>query len=205
MNAVIFANGEIVDYEAIAAKLTQVHTCIAVDGGLRHCYALGITPHLLVGDMDSIHPEILAECPPLAHSVYPRDKDESDLEIALDTLDFDQFDNVTVYGALGGNTDHIQGNLFLLSRYPNSLEYITETEKHMTIEGNAKLHCPEGTKVSLFPIYGPVKVTSTVGLKWPIEDMILDSTYFSLSNEATTNQIEINVEDGKVLLILTDR
>ena len=58
---------------------------IAADSGLRHLYAMDMKPDLLLGDMDSIAPEILERSRKdgLVPRVFPTHKDETDTEIAL--------------------------------------------------------------------------------------------------------------------------
>ena len=54
MRAVILANGEIQNYEALKPYLKKDDYVICADGGLRHAEKLGLSPNLVMGDMDSV-------------------------------------------------------------------------------------------------------------------------------------------------------
>ena len=54
MKAVIFAGGDIGNYEKVRKYLSGSNLIICADSGVRHAFNIGVTPDLLVGDMDSI-------------------------------------------------------------------------------------------------------------------------------------------------------
>jgi thiamine pyrophosphokinase len=51
---VLFVNGDLPAPERVRDQLTRDDFLIAVDGGLRHLESLGLTPDLIIGDLDSI-------------------------------------------------------------------------------------------------------------------------------------------------------
>ena len=81
MRAVIFANGGFSHPD----PLLPGDFVIAADGGARYCLELGITPHLVVGDFDSLDPASLQalEQAGVELARYPERKDFTDLELAL--------------------------------------------------------------------------------------------------------------------------
>lgn len=195
MQAAIFANGVIEDYAMISLKASQCQTIIAVDGGIEHCLNLGMMPDILIGDMDSIDTALLDELPHLKQIKYPKEKDESDLELALDYCNLDLFEKVTIFGGLGGFLDHTLANLFLLPRYGKKLSLASDTQTVVLLETgiNTLTHPSNQLSFSLLPIYGPISVNETKGLKWQMNGMRLDSTFVSLSNICLEKEITLDI------------
>ncbi|MCX8026222.1 MAG: thiamine diphosphokinase, partial [Thermanaerothrix sp.] len=83
--AVIFANGELADGEAVRSWLRPTDYLIAADGGLRHVQALGLQPHLVIGDLDSLSAEQVTALQTAGVQIerHPAEKDETDLELAI--------------------------------------------------------------------------------------------------------------------------
>ena len=54
--AVIFANGILTDPAAARSLLQSGDLIVAADGGLHNALSAGVTPHLVIGDMDSVSP-----------------------------------------------------------------------------------------------------------------------------------------------------
>ena len=52
---IIFANGNLPDLDKAHALLRESDFIIAADGGTRHAIALGITPNIIIGDLDSLN------------------------------------------------------------------------------------------------------------------------------------------------------
>ena len=102
--ALVVANGPLPDGVAQLAKFAAVAALrVAVDGGARHFMAAGLTPHFLVGDLDSLP---AAEADALQKAGvqvlrHPARKDATDLELALDVALAQGADDVVVLAALG--------------------------------------------------------------------------------------------------------
>ena len=115
--AIIFANGLINPPYPERADFQPDDWFIAADGGSIHCTRLGITPHTLIGDFDSL-PK--AEIDKLAQQgtqiiQHASHKDETDLELALYYAIEHAARQIIVYGALGARWDMTLANLMLLT------------------------------------------------------------------------------------------
>ena len=117
LRILIFANGDLPDLAAARKLPAPDDLILCADGGSHHERALGLTPDALIGDLDSIAEEELAgvEGSKTAVVRVQRDKDETDLELAVNyALERDPA-FIVIVGALGGRLDHTLGNIALLA------------------------------------------------------------------------------------------
>jgi thiamine pyrophosphokinase len=198
----LVANGSLGDSPQLAHELRRYETLIAVDGGLNHCYRLGVTPHLVVGDFDSVDPDVLAHYHAVPRRMFPRDKDQTDLELALQEVFNTGSETAVAYGALGRRTDHLLANLQLLRRYPVRLFYQGEDERLFAVVGEYRLECHPGQVLSLIPLGGPVEGVTTKGLKWELTDATFNKEFFSISNECTGDEVRISIAKGDLVCSL---
>jgi len=184
--------------EKIKQKISCFPYLVAVDGGLNHCAALNLRPDLIIGDLDSADPDFLKNFNDVPVKRFPIDKDKTDLEIALEIVS-QNADEIIIFGALSGRTDHLFGNLILLSRYPGKVFLESEKERIFVIDKEASISAYPGQYISLIPLNGPVKGIRAKGLKWPLENATLDKQFIGISNEAVSSQVEISVAEGDLL------
>jgi len=91
---------------------------VAADGGSALCVKLGLEPDLVIGDLDSIGPDLLAEW--LAAGIQferyeHQTKLETDTELAALAALRWQPERIVILGALGGRLDHALANVLLLT------------------------------------------------------------------------------------------
>ena len=82
----IFANGNLRDLDFVKSMISPGDLIIAADGGGMHLAAAGLIPDVVIGDMDSIAPGVLAKFENSGSQIlrYPVEKDETDLELAME-------------------------------------------------------------------------------------------------------------------------
>lgn len=119
MRIIIFANGILDDPAAeVGCWLRPGDLVVAADGGTQHALAAGITPAHVIGDLDSLSPELhgmLNAAGTVIHA-HPPAKDETDLELALLwAVQQSDVTQIIVLGALGGRPDQELANLLLLA------------------------------------------------------------------------------------------
>jgi len=204
---VIFANGELPNIEKARAIVKADDYVICADGGTHHALALGVIPHLVIGDMDSATKDEVqrlkkADVP---IELYPRDKNETDLELALNRGLEQKPTSMLIIAALGNRLDQTLGNISLLSdsrlatldcRLDNGVEEVLFCRDSSRVEGR------RGDIVSLIPWNGAVKGIRTHGLRWPLNNETLypDKTR-GISNEMLDAVAEVNIEVGLLLII----
>ncbi len=194
----LVANGVVNDYEWLTHRLRPHPRVIAVDGGLHHCHRVDIEPHGIVGDLDSVDASVLAEYPNIPTSQYPRDKDQTDLELAVEEYIKDA-GTLIVYGALGQRTDHLLCNLQLLCRYPQRLFFESECELLFAVGEDLDIPTSPGQVLSLLPIGAPATDVTTQGLRWELKTATLSKNFVSLANECTGEKLSVHVGSGDLI------
>lgn len=211
----IFANGHLPDLDAARAIVHADDFILAADGGTHNALALGYTPNLIIGDLDSISDE---ERGKLALSSvegmkeagvqviqFPRDKNETDLELAIQHAAEMQPEQIVIVGALGGRLDQTLGNIALLSDFRLStldLRLDDGVEEIYFCRDQAEVHGRSGELVSLIPWGVPVEGVRTDGLRWPLSDETLypDKTR-GISNELLGEQATVRIRSGLLLVV----
>jgi len=210
MRAIIIANGIIEDPEGARALLRPADTIIAADGGAAHCRRLGITPALIVGDMDSLNPEdaLYWSQQGVQFIRHDRRKDETDLELALLRAQGLGRKEALVLGGLGGHWDQTFANL-LLPAY-HLLEELRVTFWHnglwiYLVRNRRDIQGKAGQTVSLIPIGGDVQGVSTQGLEWQLEDETLTfGATRGVSNVLAADTATVQVKKGFLLCFVFD-
>jgi thiamine pyrophosphokinase len=207
--AVLFVNGEISDPARARQQLAADDVYIAVDGGIRHAFALGVAPAVLIGDLDSIPDGTLSD-PRLATArilQFPPDKDQTDLELALDYAVAEDYSRILILGGLGGRTDQTLANLSLLLRNDlraREIRFDDGREEALMITREAELAGSPGDTVSLLPFGNDVIGISTDGLDFPLrEETLLASRTRGVSNRLTGSRARITIRKGSLLCIHT--
>jgi len=200
----IICTAPIADLLSIKKRIIEFPLLIAVDGGANHCHEMGLQPDLILGDLDSVDPHVLKTFSDVPQKRYPTHKDKTDLEFALELAFHLQIEEIIVFGALGGRTDHTLVNVALLSRYPGKVFLETESERLFVIPQHVELTVEPGQTISLIPLNGPVKGIYTEGLKWPLKDATLDKNFIGISNEATHSLVTIFLKEGDLLCCLNN-
>jgi len=203
----IFANGHLPDLDAARAIIRSDDFIVAADGGTRHALALGLTPHLIVGDLDSITDweRKIMEAAGVQVIQFPRDKNETDLELALQHAAEMQPEQVIIVGALGGRLDQTLGNIALLSDSRLStldLRLDDGVEEIYFCRDQAEVHGRSGELVSLIPWGVPVEGVRTEGLRWPLSDETLyPNKTRGISNELLGEQATVRIRSGLLLIV----
>jgi thiamine pyrophosphokinase len=207
--ALIFVNGEIQNIEALRNLIQPEDILIAADGGLRHLLDIDLTPHILIGDLDSIDLSLLPDLQKKGVEVlrFPVEKDETDLELAIQTAVKRGCKSIILVGALGGRLDQTLGNIFLLTNsgwtdldisMDDGIEQVFLIRAEINIDGQP------GDIVSLLPLNGSALGVCTENLKYPLNNETLDSDRTrGISNEMLREIARVTIRSGLLLCIHT--
>ena len=194
---VIFCAGE---FDGVAAPLAPDAYIIAADGGYDHVKKLGITPHCVLGDFDSLG------YTPQDAAVFPVEKDDTDAMLAVRRGLEMGCDRFFLYGALDGpRLDHTVANY-------QTLQFLTDHgaqgwligRNHVvTVLKNGKLSFPETARgtLSVFCMGAAAKGVTLKGLQYPLENGTLTPGFpLGVSNHFLGKQASVEVKDGSLLL-----
>jgi len=207
MKAYIIANGDVFQSKIDIPKIGMF---IAADGGGRHCLNLGLTPDVIIGDFDSLTDQEISqlESDGVKMIQYPFDKDETDLELALDYARAQGASEITMYGMLGGRWDMTICNIMLLAspRFSKVKFHVIDRNTEMfVLRGSETLiiNGKPGDSISVIPLGGDILGLSYEGLKWQLSDANLAfGSPRGVSNQFTNGTAQIKLEDGVALLVV---
>lgn len=219
MKVAVIANGAW-DAEWGSQELAQFDFLIGADGGGNHALQSGRLPEVLMGDLDSITPESLELCRQKNVHIeqFPREKDETDLELALEYAvsqlkreapsqdpSSREIHTLWLYGATGGRVDHLLGNLALLLNFLKKgycIHIKDPLHEIYLLQGREELKGRAGQELSLIPVTEKARVT-TEGLYYPLQGgLLLQDSPRGISNVFLGEEAVVEVEEGIVLLVL---
>ncbi len=183
---------------------------IAVDAGLEAVKALGILPDVIVGDFDTVKPEVLSEFRQMEHivwEVHQPEKDETDTELALNRAIASGCGEIAVLGATGGRLDHMLGNIHLL--YPclqkGIFAYLLDRQNKVYLLDEGKDFFEEtlwGKYVSFLPLSQEVKGITLTGFKYPLHEKDIEiGTSLCISNELIEEEARIDFQEGVLICV----
>jgi thiamine pyrophosphokinase len=198
----LFIGGEGPSVEALRACALEADMTVAADSGLDRALAAGISPDLVVGDMDSLSDAaLLRGFPPESVLAFPRDKDETDTEIGLRILRERGCGAITLAGGGGGRIDHLLGIALLFERDPPPVRWLTDKEDIRLVDGEAAFSGWKGATVSVFPLGERAADMHSEGLQWPLDGLTFLRGFGGISNRATADRVRITVGSGRLLVI----
>jgi thiamine pyrophosphokinase len=208
MRAVVFVNGVVADYGSLARRLRPDDYLIGADGGTRHLLALGLTPHAVVGDLDSLDANTVAALERMEVEIdrFPVAKDQTDLELAIERGLAAGAGEILLLGALGGRLDQTLANLLILAQrlWPVPLRLAEGDEVAQVLRGGEQivLEAPVGSTVSAIPLSPLVKGITYTGLEYPLQDatLALGSTR-GVSNVMAATPATLTIREGVLLVV----
>jgi thiamine pyrophosphokinase len=221
--------GEIKDKADFSLSVQAADYIIAADGGVRHLLGIDVVPNRIMGDMDSIdieHRRILEKqhCP---MATFPQEKDFTDGYLVLQEAVTAGYEEIEIWGALGGRADHSFANIMLLlaveamAKEGQAACKTKAASIESSVEPSAKapyvclrdggvwiflarsgqiIKGQPGDRISLFALGEAVTGFHNQGLKYqPPQDRYDMAVPLGISNEMTQEQACISWEKGRLL------
>jgi thiamine pyrophosphokinase len=203
---VVVAGGEALRPD-VASRVPADARVLAADGGVAFALALGLRVESVIGDLDSALPSDVAEAVASGARVerHPRDKNATDLELALDAAMALGAEEILVLVDDGGRLDHTLSALLLLGapRYSGcrldaqvgrALVHVVRDERALAGE--------PGEIVSLLAVHGPAEGVRTEGLAFPLAgETLLPGSSRGVSNVFLGETARVSLEQGVVLAV----
>jgi len=232
MQALILADGVFPTIRKRQDLLRNAQNIVCCDGATAKLLDFGREPIAIVGDMDSISPELKTQFAAKIHQVS--EQETNDLTKAVEFCIANGFDEIAILGATGLREDHTLGNIALLADYAPRLKSVCLLTDYGRIDAfRSGMHAddydepgldtkaPEvcttrdgaftvarfqsftGQQVSIFALT-PAAQISSLGLKYPLENRHLTSWWQGTLNESTGEQFSLSIDQGIVLVYRLD-
>lgn len=202
MKCLVLANGTYGPLEEYRDVIKGSDLIICADGGANYAYEMGLIPAYIVGDMDSIRPEVkeFFALQQVTVKKYPRSKDFTDTQLALALAEELGADEIVMLGTLGKRLDHTLSNLYsgielammgrrVIHYSPACVVYLTT--RRLVIEGK------KGDVVSVLPLSDRALGVCEKGFEYPLDNVVLEKKNpYSISNTLLGEKGEISLDEG---------
>lgn len=211
MHVVVLAHGDTGGRPWLRARLAAADLVIAADGGAQAACDAGRVPDTVVGDFDSLDPATRAGLESAGSELlqYPRDKDETDLELALSLAVERGATSIQVLGAFGGpRLDHALANVLLLTLpmlAGHAVTLVDPRHEARLLRGPQEIELAgaPGDVVTLLPLTATATGVDTVGLRYPLRNGTLElGRSRGVSNELRGDCGAVRLADGLLLVVL---
>ena len=189
------------EFHGLAAPLESDDYIIAADGGLAHVKALGITPHCILGDFDSLG------YVPADSTVFPVEKDDTDAMLAVHRgleLGYKEF---YLYGSLDGKRlDHTVANFQTLQFLCDhgACGYLIGKDYMVTALKDRSLTF-SNTATGIFSVFCMGKDAEGVSIrggKYEAENAVLSAGFpLGVSNHFIGQEVRVSVRNGSLLIL----
>jgi len=176
---------------------------IGVDSGVKHLNKFAITPDLIIGDLDSIDKKLLTESAKKNIEIikYPKNKDQTDFEIALDYAQKLEFESIDIIGGENGEIDHLLSIFMTISinKCSNKTTWFYGKQKILFNPKSISINLNQ--IFSLIPLSN-IKNLNISGAKWNLQNKNIDfGSTSTLRNESVERLIKISCDEGKYCII----
>ena len=210
--AIVLSNGEIGELATVRQRVRDWGEAlvIAADNGVRFAGPLGLFPDLIMGDMDSLDPGLLAlfDKEPVTIIQAPVEKDETDLELALLEAAARGVEHIVVLGGVGARVDMTLANILLLI-HPDLAGvrvelWVANQTLWLIRPPGGDVSGQPGDTLSLIPVGGDASSITTHNLHYPLENETLTfGPARGISNVLTASQARVDLGGGLLLAVHT--
>jgi thiamine pyrophosphokinase len=182
---------------------------VGVDRGTFILLQKGITPAYAFGDFDSVSASEVEQIQKsdIVLNQYQSEKDQTDMELALQWAMDQNPEEILLFGATGGRLDHEMMNIQLLSRAITSRAEVKvvdiKNEISLKMPGKYSIEKDERyTYVSFLAFKEEVKGITLNGFKYPLDKATLQiGSSLCISNELVNKSGTYSFDSGIILMV----
>jgi thiamine pyrophosphokinase len=198
MRALIVGNGWMPRLPLISEACADSDYVIAADGGANALWQARLQCDVILGDLDSILPDVFPGVPRIAAG----DQDYTDLDKAIAFALERSAKAIMMTAVTGDRLDHTFEALCMLVKYGrrSNISLLDETGVARLVNGCLTLPHIAGRTISLLPLTLATGVT-TSGLHWDLLSETLSAGIReSISNLALNDCVSVTVGDGDLVV-----
>lgn len=198
-STIILANGTFPSHLIPLSLLNKADKIICCDGAVSKLLHYGKEPYAIVGDLDSLTPELKKQFSSITYR-FPSQED-NDLTKAVTFCVEKELNNIAILGATGEREDHTIGNIFLLPLYARkrSIRMYTDYGWFEVMTHSDELKSYPGQQISIFCNDPHLKI-NTSRLRYPVKNTPLSMLWMGTLNEATGDSFSISFEHSSVIV-----
>lgn len=194
---------------SLADEKWQAGVWIGVDRGVLRLLEQNIQPYKAFGDFDSITTSELLWVQSRLQDieVFPAEKDEIDLELALNWAIGERPSLIRVFGATGGRMDHMFGAVQLLYKGLSACTPIQMIDRRNTVSlhmpGNYDIERDESYPYLSFVSFShEIQGLTLRGVKYPLTNHTIEwGSTLCISNELIQQRGTFSFEKGILMMV----
>ncbi|WP_104697729.1 MULTISPECIES: thiamine diphosphokinase [unclassified Helicobacter] len=201
MQAIILANGSFPKKKLLIQEILDSKNLVVCDGAIKHLTKIQKEPNVIIGDLDSISPQLKKKF--FQKIIHIKEQDTNDLTKAFNYCITKGFKDIVIFGATGKREDHTLANIFLLHTYSKKVKKVCIKSDFGIFEiytPPCNIPSKKGQQISIFCLDATCKLTSK-GLKYPLYNLALTSLEQGTLNEALGENFSINASKPTQIII----
>ncbi len=199
----MFSAGEWADDDVVMSLVERADVVFACDGALATCLNRGILPQTVIGDMDSVEPEVLENYRAQGgHVELQTGQETNDLEKALECIENGDIEACTIVGATGGDPQHEWANLMACAK--SNLDITCEGLNHVyRFIKSGEHHSIDfgvGTEFSLFAMPEAREIHLS-GAQFELKGSSMTFGSQGVHNIATSPAVKLSFMHGRLMVL----
>jgi thiamine pyrophosphokinase len=201
----LLANGEAPSRALLRRLHRECGYLVAADGGANEALRCGLTPDVIIGDLDSLRAGTRRAFR-TSRVIRVRRQDNTDLEKALDFVTARGARSVVIAGMTGRRIDFTLGSFSVLWKYANALDIRVVGDGWVALPAGRRrtLRAARGSTVSLIP-FGPCGGITLRNLRYGLTNASMKVGEIGASNVVLRSPFTVEVRRGRMLIIILGR